>query len=344
MGNSIINPFKVALCIIGTVVGAGFASGQEIMSFFIVYGKPSIWGIAIFALLLALYLICVPGMIREKNISTYKGYLAEILPKSLTNLTEISVVLFSLSSYVVMLSGFGAVVRQTTSAPEVVGAVILSAICYFVFSKNATGIVNAGAYLTPVMIIFIALIGILSVHKAIPTSNFSFSKITDNYIFSSFIYVSYNTLSLTPMLVGIKDFIKSKKDVALVALFSSAILGIMAAFIWYSLVKFEKTIVYNEIPMLDVADYLGGVLSQIYPIVLFAAMLTTAVSSGFSFLTSAERLIKISYKKLSFFLCVLALPLSQIGFSSLIAHLYGFFGYVGIAIFTLGIMQYFLKK
>lgn len=345
MWNSVKNPFKVALCIIGTLIGAGFASGQEIMSFFIVYGKNSAWGLVIFALLLALYLFCTLDTIRQKNISTYKGYLTEILPQKLSVLVETAVAFFMLSSFVVMLSGFGAVVHQTTSAPEIVGAVILSAFCFIVFSKNAEGIVNAGAYLTPVIIVFVALIGILSIHTALPTANFSaIKKITDNYIFSSFIYVSYNTLSLTPVLIGIKTFIKTKKDVILVMLFSSAILGIMAIFIWYSLVKFDKTIMYNEIPMLDIATHFGSVLSHAYTIVLFAAMLTTAASSGFGFLTSAEKLVKIPYKKLSAFLCVLSVPLSQIGFASLIAHLYSFFGYIGIGVFILGIIQYFLKK
>ena len=196
-----------------------------------------------------------------------------------------------------------------------------------------------------IIIVFIAIIGFLSLYTALPTANFSvIKKITDNYIFSSFIYVSYNTISLTPVLIGIKNFIKTKKDVLSVMLFSSAILGTMAIFIWYSLVKFDKTIVYNEIPMLDIATHFGGVLSHAYTIVLFAAMLTTAVSAGFGFLTSAEKLIKIPYKKLSACLCVLSVPLSQIGFASLIAHLYSFFGYIGIGVFLMGIIQYFLKK
>lgn len=345
MRNSIKNPFKVALCIIGTVVGAGFASGQEIMSFFIVYGKNSLWGLIIFAILLLVYLFCLLDTMRKKNISTYKGYLNEIIPQWLSPLVEIAVALFTLSTFVIMLSGFGEVVHQTLSVPNIAGSIFMSTICFFVFSKKATGIVNAGALLTPVIIVFVVIIGLLSVYTTLPMGSFNtVKKITENYFFSSLIYISYNTLSLTPVLVSLKDFVKSKKDICLISFFSSVILGIMAFFIWYSLVKFEKTIVYNEVPMLDIAIYLSKFLSHTYPVVLFAAMLTTAVSSGFAFLESAQKMLKVSYRKLSILLCVMSTLASQIGFSALISSLYSFFGYIGIAVFITGIFKYFLKK
>ena len=43
---------SITLVIIGALVGAGFASGQEIFSFFYVYGKNGIFGIIIMCLLM----------------------------------------------------------------------------------------------------------------------------------------------------------------------------------------------------------------------------------------------------------------------------------------------------
>lgn len=345
MWNLVKNPLKVALCIIGTLIGAGFASGQEIMSFFIIYGKNSFWGLVIFSFLLSLYLFCLLGMMLKKNISTYNEYLGLIIHRKLSVAVELSVLLFTLSSFIVMLSGFGEVVSQAFHVPNIVGSVFLCAVCYFIFSKNAQGIVDAGAYLTPIIIIFTAIIGVLSVQETLPAGAFQTIKIlTDNFVCSAFIYVSYNTLSLTPVLIGIKNFIKSKKDIALITIFSSATLGVMAIIIWYSLIKFEKNISYSEIPMLDIAVHFGGVLSHAYTLVLFCAMLTTAISSGFAFLTSAEKILKTPYQKLTLPLCVMSTLCAQIRFSALISHLYGFFGYIGIAIFIVGIIQYFLKK
>lgn len=42
-----LNTFKVAATYMGTIVGAGFASGQEVLQFFAVYGRTGLWSILI---------------------------------------------------------------------------------------------------------------------------------------------------------------------------------------------------------------------------------------------------------------------------------------------------------
>ena len=44
LGNNFLNIFKVASIFIGTVVGAGLASGKEIYQFFSIYGLKSFFG------------------------------------------------------------------------------------------------------------------------------------------------------------------------------------------------------------------------------------------------------------------------------------------------------------
>ena len=46
--------FSIVLVIIGALVGAGFASGQEIFSFFYLYGKNGIYGIIIMGILMGI--------------------------------------------------------------------------------------------------------------------------------------------------------------------------------------------------------------------------------------------------------------------------------------------------
>ena len=45
---------SIVLVIIGALVGAGFASGQEIYSFFYLYGKNGIYGILIMSVLIGI--------------------------------------------------------------------------------------------------------------------------------------------------------------------------------------------------------------------------------------------------------------------------------------------------
>jgi uncharacterized membrane protein YkvI len=50
-----LNSFKIAATYIGTIVGAGVASGQEVLQFFSAFGIIGIWGIALATFLFFLF-------------------------------------------------------------------------------------------------------------------------------------------------------------------------------------------------------------------------------------------------------------------------------------------------
>ena len=66
-----LNIFKVAATYIGTVVGAGFASGQEVLQFFSAYGMKGLFGIAVATLLFFIfgYTILIIG--RAQKVTSY---------------------------------------------------------------------------------------------------------------------------------------------------------------------------------------------------------------------------------------------------------------------------------
>ena len=60
---------------IATLVGAGFASGQEIVSFFVKFGRYSIVGIVISSVLFALIAYAVLFACAKNKIHTFNEYL-----------------------------------------------------------------------------------------------------------------------------------------------------------------------------------------------------------------------------------------------------------------------------
>ena len=66
---------KIVFVIIGTLIGAGFASGQEIYSFFYVYGKKGIIGLILSALIMSVVIYKVLKIIKKKEIKSYKEFL-----------------------------------------------------------------------------------------------------------------------------------------------------------------------------------------------------------------------------------------------------------------------------
>ena len=78
------NILTITMVIIGSIIGAGFASGQEINSFFYKYGIIGILGIIISVFLISLIIYKVFFIIKIENINNYKNFL-EIIFKNNNN-------------------------------------------------------------------------------------------------------------------------------------------------------------------------------------------------------------------------------------------------------------------
>ena len=59
------NIFKCAMIVIGTLIGAGFASGKEIASFFNVFLDEGLYGLLISCAIFGIIIYCVMNLINK---------------------------------------------------------------------------------------------------------------------------------------------------------------------------------------------------------------------------------------------------------------------------------------
>ena len=83
------NALKIAVVYIGIVIGAGFASGREVITFFTSYGK--IWpaGMIFTGVLLSVFGWMILSIIEKENIKTYKEFLKTVMYKKTASVTEV---------------------------------------------------------------------------------------------------------------------------------------------------------------------------------------------------------------------------------------------------------------
>ena len=74
--------FTITLVIIGALIGAGFASGQEIYSFFYSYGIMGIIGIIVTCILISLIIYKTLWIICKNNIEDYNEFLKIFIKNS----------------------------------------------------------------------------------------------------------------------------------------------------------------------------------------------------------------------------------------------------------------------
>ena len=152
------NIIKVVLVIIGTLVGAGFASGKEIYSFFFVYNIYGIIGIIISSIIIGLVVYRVFNICSKNNINTYHELCGFIGRAKVSNFLNNIVNIFLLIAYFVMIAGFSSFLRQEFSINGVLASSIIVFLCYFIFLKNISGLIKISNYLMPILIFFIIYI------------------------------------------------------------------------------------------------------------------------------------------------------------------------------------------
>ena len=78
-----LNIFKITFVIIGTIIGAGFSSGQEILTFFNQYGVYGLVGLMISVSLISVIIYKTLKINLENNIDNYQKFIENIVPQKL---------------------------------------------------------------------------------------------------------------------------------------------------------------------------------------------------------------------------------------------------------------------
>lgn len=159
------NVYKIVFIIIGTLIGAGFASGREIYLFFGRFGVLGQIGIIVSAILTGYIIYKTLEIVQENKIDTYKEFINKINKKYIkaNKIINLIVNAFLLVSFYIMIAGFSAYIMQIYNIPPYISSTLFTFICYFVFLKNIEGMIKANEILVPILVFFIIYLGIKNV-------------------------------------------------------------------------------------------------------------------------------------------------------------------------------------
>lgn len=337
---------KVSFVIIGTMIGAGFASGQEIILFFNCYGAIGLLGIIVSCIITGIIVYRVFCILNQRSISSYREFLNIITSTSKSSNSKYYLILknivslFLLISFYIMIAGFCAYFYQELNIPIWLSATLIAILCYITFHRNIQGVISINGFLIPFLIIFILYLGIKNISFAIThysqqvyiqmSNGFNFS-----WLISSILYSSYNSILLIPILIPLRTLIDTKSKIMKTSLTSSTILALLGISIFCLLLRGESSLDV-ELPMVQIVKEFGNIYTWTYGIVIIVAIFTSVISSGYGFLSDYTQSSK-KYKKLVIFLCASSILIAPIGFANLVNVWYPFFG-------TLGIFQIILIK
>lgn len=321
---------KIVFVIIGTLIGAGFASGKEIYLFFGKYSNYGMIGIILSGILTGVIINKVLILVKDNEINNYNKLLKQINSKNkvVNNILNIIVNIFLLISFYIMIAGFSAYVEQTYKVPVYISSMFFVIICYTVFTKSIKGVLKSNEVLVPILIALIAYIGLKNVPYLLETKT-TMQVVKSGWLISSILYASYNSIILIPVLTSLKDCIESRKSIVKIAIFSGSIIIILSFFIYGLLLRGNFYISELEMPLIEVTAQFGKIFRYIYGFVIILSIFTSAISTGYSFLQNVSK-NKKEYNSILIIMSVIGIFVSNIGFSKLVEILYPIFGILGL--------------
>lgn len=327
------NVLKVVFVIIGTLIGAGFASGQEVYLFFFSYGMKGLIGILISSIIIGVVIYSTFNILNKYKINTYKDFLNILIPKNtkLKIIANFIINIFILITFFIMIAGFGAYFEQEIGINRLVGSLVLAIITFIVFMTSIKGVVKVNELIVPILIGFIFIIGIISIKDIhiLNLENYVIRTNYTNFALSAVLYSSYNSILLIPVLITLNNYVKNKKQIFYISFISAIVTMLLSVIIFLLLVRVDVDISKLEMPVVYVVSNMFKILRYIYGVIILGSIFTTAISLGVSFLQNTAK-NKKGYTQISIIMCITSVIISKFGFSNLVSLLYPIFGYLGL--------------
>ena len=332
-----ISAFQIAAAYIGTVIGAGFASGQEVLRFFCAHGLWGVFGIMVSTALFFLigYAILVIGwrLKAPSHVEVVRFTNGALLGAFI----DILITIFLFGGLSAMIAGAGAVFNEQLHVHPMWGTFALALVALLTVIAGTRGVIRANSFLVPLMIAAMLAVSIVSLTRNPITSQdidtmVGFEGATPHWLLSAVNYASYNVVVCIGVLAPMGAAATDKKTLRRGALLGAAGLGATLSAIYLCVITNITATGPKELPMAAAAGGISGIVGIIFVAVLFAAVYTTAVGNLFAL--SQRMTLGLPRKLFITLAACLALLAGQFGFSNLVRFLYPAVGYGGMAFFA----------
>lgn len=336
---------KIASAFIGIIVGAGFASGKEIVQYFTSFGLLGTIGAILSTALFAYLGMTLTRLGSRTRTTSHKEVIYKISGPYLGIVVDAIIVFTLFGVGVVMLAGAGSVLNQQFGLEPYIGNLLMAVLVMGTIMMNVNRVISIIGSITPFLVLTIIIIAIYSV----VTMDSSFAELNPiakdldttlpNWFISSINYVSFNIAVGAAMSLLLGGAEKDEKTAALGGLFGGLGLGIMIIISHLAIFSKVDMVAHYDMPMLKIVDDISPILGIFMSVILFGMVFNTAVAMFYAFVA---RFTVMHTKKADVMIVVtvaVGLALSFMGgFTFLVSKVYPFIGYIGL--FLIGALIY----
>lgn len=351
MDNREVRPKQVIIyagAFIAFLIGSGFATGQEIMQYFVSYGWMGIVGaVAVFIGFLYVGVeLVIAGFDNKfpKGNDVYTYYCGKYLGKFYDYFS----VLFLYMSYIVMIGGAGATLNQQYGLPVAAGGIAMALLAGVTVLFGLNKIVDVIGAIGPVicvMAICLGIAGILMNPSGLAKApqilaNVTMLKASTTWYYAALSYVGFCILWLATFMSQMGKEAQSRKEAQWGAAGGAIGFSLAVILVALGLMANLSDVAGAQVPNLIIAGKIHPMIAVIFSLTIAAGIYTTACPLLWTAVSRFATENTQRYRILTIVLMVIGAGIGiTVSFAQLVNFIYVINGYVGILLIILMIAK-----
>ncbi|WP_346350707.1 hypothetical protein N2M06_10215 [Oceanimonas sp. AH20CE76] len=338
------NIIKIASAFIGIIVGAGFASGQEVLQYFTSFGYLGTAAAVVATALFAYLGMMLTWLGSRTQTRSHKTVVYQISGRYLGVIVD-GVIIFTLFGVgVVMIAGAGSTLNQQFGLSPVVGSVLMTLMMGTTLMLNVKRVVGLIGSITPFLVLALILICIYSLF----TMERSFEELAPiaegiestlpHWLVSAVNYVSFNIAVGAAMSLVMGGAEPNARIARWGGLLGGAGVGVMIMISHLAMFSQIDVVAGYPLPLLKIIDGISPWLAKAMAFVLFGMIFSTGASMFYAFVARFVEMRTPAANRFSMVTMVVGFVASFAGFTQLVAFFYPLIGYLGL--FLVGALIY----
>lgn len=329
--------FQIAAVYVGTVVGAGFATGKEIVEFFSRFGFIGLIGILMSGyifIFLGSKLMRIAARIDAKSYQELNDYL---FGKVFGTVINGLMLIMLLGVCAVMLSGAGAVFDEQLGLTKSVGVIFTIILSIITMIIGIKGLFAVNVIVVPMMITFSFILLYFSIQLPFFMENILFIPYAaDGWkaVVSPFSYAAFNLMLAQAVLVPVASDIKDDQTIKWGGIIGGSALTIILISSHLTLVMVPNIEAY-EIPMASIMRSLASSFYWVFVFVIYGEIFTSVIGNVFGVERQVKQYIKIPTILIVLIIFTISYFGSFIEYGTLLSYLYPLFGYISLTFIIL---------
>ncbi len=342
-----INFLTFGFIFAGCFLGAGYLSGNELMQFFGDFGLNGIIGMLLSVSLIGIFGIMILFIAKRTGCEKFEDIVFPRTNKFLASLFGFLQAVLVFAIIVIMVAGASQLLLDALHLKPVITAAVFCGVTALIACTGLGGISKFFSFLVPAVALFTVIAAaVLIFQNGIPQisqdKSLYVNELLGNWMFAAVTYLSYSIFSSVGMISPLIARQKTQRTYIYGTVFGTVLLILIAISILLS-VFIVSGASSTELPMFVAIGGFGRICSYFYAVLLFGGMFGTALTSLVSLSNYARLKFNLSGgKTIVATVCssIAAYLSSLFGFDKLIGTVYPLFGYFGILILVLILINF----